>query len=93
MLIYTIALCPNYRAIKTRGSAREQLRAVLLIVAKERRDALMAGTGHGTSRKRLDLDVAVVAGEGLQVVWVAGGDDAAAEADRGGDDEGVDGVT
>jgi 5-methylcytosine-specific restriction enzyme A len=44
-----IALCPNYHAIKTRGSTREQMRAALIVVSKERHNALMAGTGHGTS--------------------------------------------
>jgi 5-methylcytosine-specific restriction protein A len=47
--VQMIALCPNCHAIKTRGRTREQLREVLLVVAKERHNALMAGTGHGTS--------------------------------------------
>jgi hypothetical protein len=34
----------------------------------------------------------VLPGEGAQVIWVAGGDDAATQADRSGDDQGVDGM-
>jgi 5-methylcytosine-specific restriction enzyme A len=38
-----IALCPNCHAVKTRGSTREQLRHVLLVVAKQRHQALITG--------------------------------------------------
>jgi 5-methylcytosine-specific restriction protein A len=37
-----IALCPNCHAIKTRGSARELLRQELLIVARERHEAILS---------------------------------------------------
>jgi 5-methylcytosine-specific restriction enzyme A len=43
--VQMIALCPNCHAIKTRGSTREQMRAALIVVSKERHNALMAGTG------------------------------------------------
>jgi 5-methylcytosine-specific restriction protein A len=38
---HMIALCPNCHAIKTRGRSREQLREELLVVAKQRHEALM----------------------------------------------------
>jgi 5-methylcytosine-specific restriction protein A len=47
--VQMIALCPNCHAIKTRGSTREQLHGVLVVVAEQRHTALMTGTGHGTS--------------------------------------------
>ncbi|MFJ2342376.1 HNH endonuclease [Streptomyces antimycoticus] len=37
-----VALCPNCHALKTRGSKREELRATLLEVARERHTALRA---------------------------------------------------
>jgi 5-methylcytosine-specific restriction enzyme A len=40
--VQIIALCPNCHAIKTRGRTREQLRQALLVVAKQRHDALFA---------------------------------------------------
>jgi 5-methylcytosine-specific restriction enzyme A len=39
-----IALCPNCHAIKTRGRTREQLRQILLAVAKQRHNLLLAET-------------------------------------------------
>ena len=40
--VQMIALCPNCHAIKTRGRTRKQLLGLLLAVAKERHNALMA---------------------------------------------------
>ena len=37
-----IALCPNCHAIKTRGRTREQLRHVLLTVARQRHEAVLS---------------------------------------------------
>jgi 5-methylcytosine-specific restriction enzyme A len=39
-----IALCPNCHAIKTRGRTREQLREVLFAEARQRHEALLAGS-------------------------------------------------
>jgi 5-methylcytosine-specific restriction enzyme A len=39
-----IALCPNCHAVKTRGRTREQLRAVLFAEARQRHEALLAGS-------------------------------------------------
>ncbi|WP_430382942.1 HNH endonuclease [Streptomyces sp. P10-4] len=38
-----VALCPNCHAVKTRGSTREELRAILLRVAAERHRGVRAG--------------------------------------------------
>jgi len=45
------------------------------------------------SRKRLHLDVEMLASKRPQIVRVTGRDEAAAKADRGSNDEGVDGMT
>jgi 5-methylcytosine-specific restriction protein A len=42
--IQMVALCPNCHAMKTRGSKREQFRAVLLDVAREAHARALAGT-------------------------------------------------
>lgn len=39
--VQMVALCPNCHAIKTRGRTREELRQVLLVIAKQRHDAMV----------------------------------------------------
>jgi 5-methylcytosine-specific restriction protein A len=47
--VQMIALCPNCHAIKTRGSTRERLHQILLTVAMQRHQVLLAGHNQGRS--------------------------------------------
>ena len=42
--------------------------------------------------KGLDLHISVLSGERAQVIGIASGDNSAAKPDRGGDNQGIDGV-